>query len=144
VEARLQVDYVASLWRLHGDEAEDGWVDATGCVRPIYRKIAVFIVLGPRAVWSFSLLLGPINRTLGGWGSLPLLLASFPFPRLERVSQELDFYSNNQNREGGRRPLCFRVVIMFCFNKKLFFAYQLCCFHFSSLVTTGSGRPHSG
>jgi hypothetical protein len=47
------VDYVASLWRLHGDEAEDGWVDATGCVRPIDRKIAVFIVLGPKGSLVF-------------------------------------------------------------------------------------------
>jgi hypothetical protein len=31
-----------------GVEAEDGWVDATGCVRPFYHKITNFYVLGPR------------------------------------------------------------------------------------------------
>jgi hypothetical protein len=25
--------HMASSWRSHGDEAEDGWVDAMGCIR---------------------------------------------------------------------------------------------------------------
>jgi hypothetical protein len=32
-----------------------------------------------RPYGHFSLLLGPINRTLEGWGSLPLLLFLFAF-----------------------------------------------------------------
>jgi hypothetical protein len=47
-------------------EADDGWVDAMGCVGPFYPKIIVFYVLGPRGNLVFSLLLGPINRTLEG------------------------------------------------------------------------------
>jgi hypothetical protein len=38
-----------------------------------------------------SLLLGPINRTLEGWISLPLLLLSFAFSSLDRVDEELYF-----------------------------------------------------
>jgi hypothetical protein len=38
---------------------------------------SLYYALG--AVLSFSLLLGPINRTLEGWGSLPLLQVSFAF-----------------------------------------------------------------
>jgi hypothetical protein len=82
---------VASPRRLHRDEAEDRRVDATGCVGPFYPKIVVFYVLGPMGNLIFSLLLGPINRTLEGWGSLPLLLFLFAFPSLERVCQELKF-----------------------------------------------------
>jgi hypothetical protein len=36
--------HVPSLWRLHHDQAEDGWVDATGYVRPCYDYFTVFIV----------------------------------------------------------------------------------------------------
>jgi hypothetical protein len=39
----------------------------------------------------FSLLVGLINRTLGGLGSLSLLLFSFAFLRLDRVSQDPNF-----------------------------------------------------
>jgi hypothetical protein len=47
-------------------EADDGWVDAMGCVGPFYPKTIVFYVLGPRGNLVFSLLLGPINKTLEG------------------------------------------------------------------------------
>jgi hypothetical protein len=46
-EARWRVVHVASSWRSRGVKAEDGCVDVTGCVRPFYPKIVVFIVLGP-------------------------------------------------------------------------------------------------
>jgi hypothetical protein len=34
--------HVASSQRLYLVEAEDGWVDATGCVRPFYSNFVVF------------------------------------------------------------------------------------------------------
>jgi hypothetical protein len=54
-------------------EAEDGRVDATGCVGLFYPKNVVSSVLGPRGIVVFILLLGPINRTLEEWSSFPLL-----------------------------------------------------------------------
>jgi hypothetical protein len=68
--------HVASSRRLRRDPVKDGWVDAMGCIGPFYPNFAIFYVLGTRGILSFSLLLGPINRTLEGWGSLPLLLPS--------------------------------------------------------------------
>jgi hypothetical protein len=56
--------HVASLRRSHGVEAEDGWVDATGYIRPCYPNFAVFIALGPRVILVFCF--WPINRILGG------------------------------------------------------------------------------
>jgi hypothetical protein len=52
--------HVASSWRSCGDEAEDGQVDATGCIRLFYPNIVVFIVLGHKGslVITFH-----INRT---------------------------------------------------------------------------------
>jgi hypothetical protein len=72
-EARRRVVHVAPSWRLHRIQVEDGQVDAMGCVRPCYPCFAVFILLGPSGIVVISLLLGPINRTLEGWGSSPLL-----------------------------------------------------------------------
>jgi hypothetical protein len=46
------------------------------------------------------------------------------------VSQELDFYTNNQKREGGRRPFCFIVVILFDFNEKIDFCISIVLFSF--------------
>jgi hypothetical protein len=37
--------HVALSWRSHGDEAKDGWVDATGYVGPFNPKITVFLIL---------------------------------------------------------------------------------------------------
>jgi hypothetical protein len=65
-EVRRWVVHVASSQRLHRVEAEDGWVDVMGCVRPFYPKIIDLYVLGLRCNLVFSLLLGPINRTLEG------------------------------------------------------------------------------
>jgi hypothetical protein len=61
--------HVGSSWRLHRDQVVDKWVDATGCIGPFYLKVTIFIVLDPRDILAFSLLLSPINRTLEGWGS---------------------------------------------------------------------------
>jgi hypothetical protein len=51
---------VASLQRLHGDEAEDGRVDATGYIRLFYLNFAIFVVLGHNDSLVISF---PINRT---------------------------------------------------------------------------------
>jgi hypothetical protein len=58
--------HVASSWRLRRDQVKDGRVDVMGCIGPFYPNFAIFYVLGPRGILSFSLLLGPINRTLEG------------------------------------------------------------------------------
>jgi hypothetical protein len=71
--------HVASSWRLRRDQAEDGRVDAIGCVGPYYPYFAVYFVLGPMGILVFCLLLRPMNRTLEGWSSLPLLQVSFTF-----------------------------------------------------------------
>jgi hypothetical protein len=42
--------HVASSRRLCQVEAEDGWVDATGCVRPFYPNFVIFYVLGPMGI----------------------------------------------------------------------------------------------
>jgi hypothetical protein len=68
--------HMISSWRSCGVEDVGRWVDATGYIELLYPNFVVFIVLGPRAFQSFSLLVGHINRTQGGWGSLPLLLFS--------------------------------------------------------------------
>jgi hypothetical protein len=39
---------MTSSQRLRRVEVEDGWIDATGCVRPFYPKITVFYILDPR------------------------------------------------------------------------------------------------
>ncbi len=58
------MEHVASSWRLGREKAEDGWVDATGCVRPFYPKIIISSVFGYRGIVVFSLLVESINRTL--------------------------------------------------------------------------------
>jgi hypothetical protein len=45
--------HVASSWRSHRDEAEDGRVVTMGCIRPYYPYFAVFTVLGPKGVLVF-------------------------------------------------------------------------------------------
>jgi hypothetical protein len=52
--------HVASPWRLRGDGAEDGRVDATDCIGLFYPNFSIFVVLGHKdsLVISFS-----INRT---------------------------------------------------------------------------------
>jgi hypothetical protein len=49
----VQMVHVASSWRLHQGQVEDGRVDATGCVGPYYSCFAVFIILSPRGVLVF-------------------------------------------------------------------------------------------
>jgi hypothetical protein len=53
MEARARMVHVASSWRLHRVEAEDGWVDATDHVRPCYPYFVVFIVLDHRGILVF-------------------------------------------------------------------------------------------
>jgi hypothetical protein len=47
--------HVASLLRLHRVETEDGWVDATGYVRPFYPNFnfVIFYVLCLRSILVF-------------------------------------------------------------------------------------------
>jgi hypothetical protein len=52
--------HVASSQRSYGDEAEDGWVDAMGCIRLFYSNFTVFVVLDYKGSLVLSF---PINRT---------------------------------------------------------------------------------
>jgi hypothetical protein len=52
--------HVASSWRSRGDEAKDGRVIVTGCIRFFYPNFAVFIVFGRKGSLVISF---PINRT---------------------------------------------------------------------------------
>jgi hypothetical protein len=47
--------HVASSSRSHEDEAEDGWVDAMGCIRLFYPYFADFIVLYPMSILVFCM-----------------------------------------------------------------------------------------
>jgi hypothetical protein len=102
-EARRRVVHVAPSRRLHRGQVKDGRVNATGCVGPCYPYFAIFFLLGPRGIVIFSLLLGPINKTLKGWGYLPLLTFSFPFPSCrEWAKNTISFPTIRWGREGGR------------------------------------------
>jgi hypothetical protein len=57
----VRLVHVASSQRSCRDEAEDGWVDATGCIRLFYPNFAIFVVLGHKGNLVISF---PINRTL--------------------------------------------------------------------------------
>jgi hypothetical protein len=52
--------HVASSRRSCGDEAKDGWIDATGCIGIFYPNFAIFVVLGHKGNLFISF---PINRT---------------------------------------------------------------------------------
>jgi hypothetical protein len=52
--------HVASSRRSHGDEAEDGWFNVTGCIGLFYPNFAIFIVLGHKGSLVISF---PIIRT---------------------------------------------------------------------------------
>jgi hypothetical protein len=56
-----QMVYVASSQRSHGDEAEDGWVDAMGRIGLFYPNFSIFVVLGHKGslVISFPIKKGP-------------------------------------------------------------------------------------
>jgi hypothetical protein len=45
--------HVVSLWKLHRVEAEDRWVDATGCIGPFYLNFIIFYVLCVRDILVF-------------------------------------------------------------------------------------------
>jgi hypothetical protein len=50
--------HMASSWRSSGDEVEDGWVDATGCIGLFYPNFVIFIVLDPKGILVFIFWLG--------------------------------------------------------------------------------------
>jgi hypothetical protein len=54
--------HVASSQRSRGDEAEDGWVNATGCFGLFDPNFAIFVVLGHKGSLVISF---PINMTHG-------------------------------------------------------------------------------
>jgi hypothetical protein len=47
------VVHVASSPSLLEDEAEDRWVDVTGCIGLFYPYFVVFVVLCPRGILTF-------------------------------------------------------------------------------------------
>jgi hypothetical protein len=51
--------HMASSWRPREDEVEDGWVDATGCIRFFDPKYVVFVVLCHKSSLVISF---PIKR----------------------------------------------------------------------------------
>jgi hypothetical protein len=55
-----QMVHIALLWRSRGDEAEDGRVDVTGCIRLFYPNFAVFIIFGHKGTLVISF---PIKMT---------------------------------------------------------------------------------
>jgi hypothetical protein len=52
--------HVASSQRSRGDEAEDQWVYATGCIGLFYPNFVIFVVLGHHGSLVISF---PMNRT---------------------------------------------------------------------------------
>jgi hypothetical protein len=70
-------------------------------------------------------LLGPIYRTLEGWGSLPLPIFVSALLRVE-VCHELEF-SFHKSNEGGRAVTSVVVIVLNFNEKNLFFALYLCC-----------------
>ena len=61
--------HVTSSRSSRGDEAEDGWVDVTGCIGLFYPNFVVLVVLGYKGslVISFS-----INRTPRAGGEVSI------------------------------------------------------------------------
>jgi hypothetical protein len=53
LEVRRWVVHVAPTQRSREDQVEDGWVDATGYVRPFYPNFVVFPVLDLRGTLVF-------------------------------------------------------------------------------------------
>jgi hypothetical protein len=52
-EARRRVVHVTLSQRLRQDQVENGWVNATGYVRPCYPYFAVLYILDPRGISVF-------------------------------------------------------------------------------------------
>jgi hypothetical protein len=59
--------HVASSYRLHGDEVNDGRVDAMGCIGLFYPNFTIFFVLGHK---GSSVITFPINRTPRAGGEI--------------------------------------------------------------------------
>jgi hypothetical protein len=78
-DARRRVAHVAPSRRLRQNQVEDGRVDTTGCIELCY-PIRCFLCIMPYG--HFSILHEPINMTLRGWSSLPLLKFHSVFARL--------------------------------------------------------------
>jgi hypothetical protein len=66
--------HVASSWRSREDEAEDGWIETTGCIRLFYPNFTVFIVLCHKGSLVISF---PIIRTLRAGGEVSTQLSLF-------------------------------------------------------------------
>jgi hypothetical protein len=64
-----QMVHVASSWRLREDEAEDGRVDAMGCIRLFYPNFVVFVLFGHKGSLVISF---PIIRTPRGVGEVSI------------------------------------------------------------------------
>jgi hypothetical protein len=124
METQRWVVHMASSWRLHRDEAEDGRVNVMRCIGLFYHKIIVFYVLGSRGNLIFSLLLGHINRTLEGWSSLPLLHFSICISKIQESEPRTNFHFNNQGRESD--DLCVGILM-----KKIVILHIVCSLFFS-------------
>jgi hypothetical protein len=61
--------HMASSWRSRGDEVEDRWVDAMGCIGLFYPNFAIFVVLDHKGNLVISF---PINRTPRAGGEISI------------------------------------------------------------------------
>jgi hypothetical protein len=61
--------HVASSQRSCGDKAEDGWVDATGCIGLFHPNFTIFIVLDLKGSLVISF---PIKRTPRATGEVSI------------------------------------------------------------------------
>jgi hypothetical protein len=57
---KARMVHVTSSWRSRGDKAEDGRVDAMGCIELFYPNFTIFVVLSHKDSLVISF---PINRT---------------------------------------------------------------------------------
>jgi hypothetical protein len=67
--------HVTSSQRSRGDEGEDGWVDATDCIRLFYPNFVILVILGHKSNLVISF---PINRTLRAGGEASTSTISLP------------------------------------------------------------------
>jgi hypothetical protein len=73
----MRMVHVTSSRRSCGDETEDGWVNAMGCIRLFYSNFVVFIVLRHKGSLVISF---PINRTPMFGGENQAFNHLFPTP----------------------------------------------------------------
>jgi hypothetical protein len=93
-EAQRWVVHVVPSRRLCQVEAEDGWVDVTGCIGSFYPRIIGFYVLGSMGIVVFYSFAWAYKLDPRGMGLLATSLVSF---RISYIRSELrtNFYSNN-------------------------------------------------